>query len=117
MAMVQQASVIEVFSDRPVAALGALPNFSPSSEFKGLTSTKVRVDGKEEEVFLDSEGGPLMLRRDGSTTFAYVRYSEAGYSGGSSHGFDKCWRYMTSTEQKVLVNLVAKLNRRTKESM
>ncbi|CAE7335907.1 GRIN2A [Symbiodinium pilosum] len=88
---------------------------SPRIRFKAANWKKISSAAFEEEVIIDAEGGPLMLRRDGSTTFAYLTYVEAGYSGGSAHGFQKGWRYMTSTEQKVLVHMVAKRNRSTKE--
>mmetsp|Transcript_6432 Transcript_6432/g.11768 ORF Transcript_6432/g.11768 Transcript_6432/m.11768 type:complete len:121 (+) Transcript_6432:38-400(+) len=118
MGTLDRAALGEVLSDRPQAALGALAEFSRSRQFAGVTTTCVTIDGKEEIVSIDPENGPVMIERDGQTSFAYVAYREAQYSGGGSggHGNQKCWRYLTSTEQKVLVNVVAKRNRRMKEA-
>eukprot|EP00930_Biecheleria_cincta_P056924 TRINITY_DN42943_c0_g1_i1.p1 TRINITY_DN42943_c0_g1~~TRINITY_DN42943_c0_g1_i1.p1 ORF type:complete len:130 (-),score=14.37 TRINITY_DN42943_c0_g1_i1:172-561(-) len=91
--------------------------FPKCTTYKGLKSMTVEVDGTEEEVLMDDEHGPLVYQRDGSTKYSILHYAEAGYSGGGNCRSEKCWKYMSSTEQKTMIHVVAKKNRRLKEQL
>ncbi|CAJ1356104.1 unnamed protein product [Effrenium voratum] len=114
MVLVTGARYGEILSQRPTAEK-VPPEFQQPQLFAKLQSVAVEVDGKEEIVQLDKEQGPVMLQRGGGQIFAYLTFVEPQWSGGGCARQDKCWSHMTSTEQNVMLHMVAKVNRRLKE--
>mmetsp|Transcript_41288 Transcript_41288/g.76837 ORF Transcript_41288/g.76837 Transcript_41288/m.76837 type:complete len:173 (+) Transcript_41288:78-596(+) len=106
----------DVTSDRVWALSGSMANFSRSRLYDGLKSVKVCTDdGLEEEVLVDDELGPVLHQPDGRRLFARMNYTQASHSGFYNDRAEKTWPYLTSTEREVLLHMVAKMNRRTKE--
>eukprot|EP00404_Azadinium_spinosum_P017249 CAMPEP_0180502056 /NCGR_PEP_ID=MMETSP1036_2-20121128/45214_1 /TAXON_ID=632150 /ORGANISM="Azadinium spinosum, Strain 3D9" /LENGTH=733 /DNA_ID=CAMNT_0022510829 /DNA_START=26 /DNA_END=2224 /DNA_ORIENTATION=- len=71
-------------------------------------------DGTTEEVVINPNLGPMVYRKDTSTTA--LTYNESGLAGPSDRGWggghiNKKWLAMTKTEQEVLIVKAAKQNR------
>ncbi|CAE7749178.1 unnamed protein product, partial [Symbiodinium pilosum] len=105
-----------------------------------MKSVMVDVDGVEEEVLVDDECGPVMHNPDRGRLiqssppwlqaillatgpdqgriFARVNYTQAERQGGfHTDRAEKTWPYLTSTERKVLLHMVAKINRQMKDRL
>mmetsp|Transcript_43376 Transcript_43376/g.124113 ORF Transcript_43376/g.124113 Transcript_43376/m.124113 type:complete len:114 (-) Transcript_43376:37-378(-) len=98
---------------------GRIKEFSRCKAYDGITSVKVDVNGIEEEVIIDPELGPRILKVDGSPGGMHDvnRLPVAnpapviGMDGSGHVGLKKSWKLYTSTEMKVCIAQAAKINR------
>mmetsp|Transcript_13975 Transcript_13975/g.39893 ORF Transcript_13975/g.39893 Transcript_13975/m.39893 type:complete len:115 (+) Transcript_13975:2-346(+) len=86
--------------------------FESPTLYNNVSKMTVDVDGKPEEVDIDSERGPVVIKPDGLRHFAEEKYHISGYRGFEE---TRGWLQMSVTEQTILLHRVAKMNRRTKE--
>eukprot|EP00434_Breviolum_minutum_P040082 symbB.v1.2.035610.t1/scaffold4839.1/size34051/3 len=114
MSMVTANRFGEVYSQRPENG-HALHEFSPASNYAGVKTVTVKVEGKDEVVEIDPENGPVLWTVDGSRCFSYLTTCDPCFMGGGGNRQDKNWLHMTSTEQTIQIHLVAKINKRRKD--
>mmetsp|Transcript_86843 Transcript_86843/g.246275 ORF Transcript_86843/g.246275 Transcript_86843/m.246275 type:complete len:119 (-) Transcript_86843:104-460(-) len=86
--------------------------------YDSVETVEVDINGVPEVVRIDRETGPQVLQWDGSLRptqhrFEIVGAGQARQAGGEASS--KGWLDMTTTEQKVIVHIVAKKNRKLKE--
>mmetsp|Transcript_52339 Transcript_52339/g.105132 ORF Transcript_52339/g.105132 Transcript_52339/m.105132 type:complete len:198 (-) Transcript_52339:155-748(-) len=88
-----------------------------STLYDNVKAAKVMVDGKEEVVEIDPLRGPLEELEDGGKRLAdlEVLMVKGGRLEPSYAQRYRSWADRTSTEQEILVNTIAKKNRRVKE--
>merc|ERR1712046_453133 len=71
--------------------------------FDSFEKVSIDVGGELEDVLLDATWGPLVLQPDGSGRFMEFSRNHAA------------WRQRTSTDQNTRIQMVAKMNRRTRQ--
>mmetsp|Transcript_85435 Transcript_85435/g.178489 ORF Transcript_85435/g.178489 Transcript_85435/m.178489 type:complete len:120 (-) Transcript_85435:277-636(-) len=101
---------------------GKIKEFSRCTTYDGITSMKVDVNGITEEVEIDPELGPRLVKVDGSAGGPHdvnrlpiaTPAPVIGMDGSGHVGLKKPWKMYTSTEMKVCIMQAARINRARK---
>mmetsp|Transcript_34812 Transcript_34812/g.109355 ORF Transcript_34812/g.109355 Transcript_34812/m.109355 type:complete len:96 (-) Transcript_34812:112-399(-) len=83
-------------------------------QYAGMVKVEL-WDGIVEEVYVDEKTGPKVLRMDGTYIDWRTSVNQPDRVRASEQEYGTGWDYLTSTKQKVVLHLVAKVNRKMKE--
>mmetsp|Transcript_65146 Transcript_65146/g.146958 ORF Transcript_65146/g.146958 Transcript_65146/m.146958 type:complete len:134 (+) Transcript_65146:142-543(+) len=100
--------------DRVQMGLDTVP-WDPVTTYQNVETMKVDIEGMEEEVTIDPYWGVLALQPDGSFRAHTVEFNITGGTQSWGQLSKKSWQQMTSTEQKITIYRVAKMNKRLRE--
>lgn len=93
---------------------------TPDNALAECETVLVTMDGGDEKVKIHPQHGPVVHQQDGNTTY-FQWWTNGMHLGGhprtrtNRDAFQKPWTKMSSTEKKVMIEMVAKKNRKLRE--